>query len=137
AREVRRWPVVPVAIERHLEPEVAEDLNFVSAVYRSSYPTDLGEDRQYAGREVKCSFLEPKQVHVSVQHPGKGIRTSLRTGGGRVSGLLSCRANGKCDPGTVRVFQEFADPGAKGRLQIDALLRTLEEFQSSRVVPLS
>src|SRR5208337_4131967 len=131
SRKVGRRPVVPVAIERDVPLQVAEQLHVVSSVQ-----IEMDTARLENPGDIQVGLVEPEKFRLPADQTGCDTLRALRDDGMLIVRVLPGEAAEQRDGGVVSVLQEAANAAAEHRLQSDVLLRALQEVTKTRVEPI-
>src|SRR5208283_3008743 len=136
SREVRRRPVVPVAIERDIPCQVAEDLHIIRSIHIEMDATGLGDGRQQNSGDVQGSFVEPEEFRLPGDQAGFDALRALRDRGMLIVRVLPAEAAEQRDGSVVGVLQITSNAAAECGLQLDVLLVALQESTEASVEPI-
>ena len=136
AREIGRWPVVPVAVKLKSPPQITNDLNGISRIRTKTDPARIGEGWGKVGGDVQIRLLEDEDLNIPRDEPRCNALKTLRAAAVRliVRALISKSAQHR-DARSIRVFEKAPNATASTGLELDSLLGTLKETSEPGIKP--
>src|SRR5271157_4507232 len=136
SRKVGRRPVVPVAIERDVPLQVAEQLHVVSSVQIEMDTARLGNGRQENSGDIQVGLVEPEKFRLPSDQTSCDALLALRDDGMLIVRVLPAEAAEQRDGGVIGVLQITSNATADHSLQLDVLLGALQESTKAGVEPI-
>lgn len=104
AGEVGWRPAVPVAIERYIPRQIAEDLHIIGRVRIEMNAAGFGDGRKQGGGYTPVGFVKPEKLHIRGNHGSCEVLRALRNDGRLIIRALPGEASEHRDARMVSVL---------------------------------
>ena len=128
--------VVPVAVERDIPREVAENLYVIGRVHIEVHAPGYRYRRENTSGDVQVGLVETEKFRVRGDHGSGNVLRALCDRGLVVVRILPSKTTEYRDAGVVAVLQITSDATTQIGLKPDVLLRTLQKVTKTCVEPI-